>query len=167
MLTEEKIFKFTLIPVVIGVMGMIYVFRDNSFILTVMRPVVLFYVGMLMYRYREKIIISWKIFGVSLIAFLLMLCFKCTMIAMLVFFPYIFMFIAFGTRKKADWFGKYGEFSYGIYLWGFPVQQFVCNMFGGEMLWYLNVIVTIPIVVVLGIANYYLIEKPIMKISRK
>ena len=64
-----------------------------------------------------------------------------------------------GTRYKFSWFGKYGEYSYGIYLWSFPIQQIVVYYFGGSMNVFTHIVITIPISIIFGIISYYLVEK--------
>lgn len=162
-ITDKKRFKYTIPLAVVLVLAISYAFRGNTFILSVVRPMVLFYIGMVAYVYRGAIKLDWKLCVINLVFFVVAIVMKCDYVAMLIFFPYIIFYLAFGTRKKADWFGKYGEFSYGMYIWGWPVQQVICNVFGGSMDWYVNAILTIPIVLICGVLNYYVVEKRFMK----
>ena len=70
---------------------------------------------------------------------------------MLLFFPYTMMTLWFGLAQCPKQIGKLGNYSYGIYLWGCPVQQTIVYLFGGSMNPYVNFIIAIPIAILLGI----------------
>ncbi len=44
-------------------------------------------------------------------------------------FPYLVFYLAF-LPSKLNSFGKYGDFSYGIYIYAFPVQQWLIDSLG-------------------------------------
>ncbi len=57
------------------------------------------------------------------------------------------------------------DFSYGIYLWAYPVQQLVESIFPhGDN--YLGLAMSIPICVTLAAMSWFAIEKPVMKLAR-
>lgn len=58
--------------------------------------------------------------------------------------------------RRAD---RFGDFSYGLFLWGFPVQQTVLHFLYPLPLW-VNFSLVITISGVLAIATYRLVEKP-------
>ena len=39
---------------------------------------------------------------------------------------YVILYLAFANTSKFKNFTKHGDFSYGLYIWGWPVQQVVC-----------------------------------------
>jgi peptidoglycan/LPS O-acetylase OafA/YrhL len=84
-------------------------------------------------------------------------------IAMILLFPYVMFTLAYATKHKISNFGKYGEFSYGIYLWGWPIQQIIVSICGNGMNAYLNAIITIPIAFIMAVITYYVVEKPALK----
>ena len=52
-----------------------------------------------------------------------------------------------------------GESTYAMYLFGFVIQQSVVAIFGGQMLWYVNFIISAIVSIVLGcILNYLMIK---------
>lgn len=72
--------------------------------------------------------------------------------------PYVV--VALGTRStpimRAA--GRFGDFSYGLYLWGFPVQQLVVLALGPLALW-LDLLVVVPITLALAVASWHLVER--------
>jgi peptidoglycan/LPS O-acetylase OafA/YrhL len=77
---------------------------------------------------------------------------------------YFLMWAAIAWTKLQNW-EKYGDFSYGIYIFGWPLMQF-CSYFGlhdAGMLVYFAVIAVAAHVV--GFCSWHLIEKPAMSLK--
>jgi len=79
---------------------------------------------------------------------------------------YLLLHLAFNKRIKFQNFGKYGDFSYGIYLYGFLIQQLVIMYFNGKISYTLNYLMSFLIALVMGIVSYHYIEKPCMSLKR-
>jgi peptidoglycan/LPS O-acetylase OafA/YrhL len=52
------------------------------------------------------------------------------------------------------------DYSYGIYLYGFAVQQTVVYMLPAARLWYVNLLVSLPLVVLIAAFSWHVVEKP-------
>jgi peptidoglycan/LPS O-acetylase OafA/YrhL len=159
---KQKIYKWTLPLLAIAAVLLYVMFYENSFIISVIRPVLLFYIGMGIYVYREKINFSYISTIISVLMFCIALIFKLDGVAMFVFFPVFVFGMSYATKRKFTSFTKYGEFSYGIYLWGWPVQQVICELWGSGITWYENAAISIVIASILGVLNYYIVDKKIM-----
>ncbi|HEY5746058.1 MAG TPA: acyltransferase [Chryseolinea sp.] len=63
-------------------------------------------------------------------------------------------------------FGQYGDFSYGLYLFGFPVQQivysFIGNRFSIPISFFICLLSTLP----LAVLSWFLVEKRFLKLKR-
>lgn len=80
-------------------------------------------------------------------------------ILLMLVLPYIVL--AFST-KATPWISKAGRFgdpSYGIYLYGFPVQQALFKVVGPSMGPLENTAMAVPIVVALAYLSWYTVEK--------
>ena len=72
--------------------------------------------------------------------------------------PYMVIYLA-NLKGRINDFGKMGDFSYGIYIYAFPVQQTIIY-FGGITISVFNLcILSALIVLVLSILSWHLIEK--------
>lgn len=80
---------------------------------------------------------------------------------------FITIFIALNQNIEMGNFGKYGDFSYGIYIYSFPIQQLVTFYFGGAMNPYANFFISYPIALLFAILSWNLIEKPALSLKRK
>lgn len=68
------------------------------------------------------------------------------------------LFIHVSFIKTFSWMDRIGDFSYGVYLWGWPVQQIVFR-FNPEQNPVENAIVSIAICLIIGSFSWHLIEK--------
>lgn len=59
-----------------------------------------------------------------------------------------------------------GDYSYGVYLYGAPIQQSVVWAFGPLNSWALNVAVALPIVVGFALFSWHFVEKPFMQVKK-
>lgn len=89
---------------------------------------------------------------------------------LLIFIPYIAGYVvlsfAFSNKIKLYRFGKYGDFSYGIYIYGYLIQQIIIMFFNGQMTSTLNYIIAIPIAIVCGLLSYHLVEEKCLKFKK-
>lgn len=59
---------------------------------------------------------------------------------------------------------RFGDFSYGLYLWAFPVQQLVIDQFGVQRM-SVNLVLVVGISLVMAVVSWYLVERPSMKLK--
>lgn len=96
---------------------------------TVMRPTFLYFIGMACYIYRGGIRISNVHAGVAFTLFLVLCPMGLADFAMLTCFPIIALWLAF-YASRPKWTQKLGklDFSYSLYLWGWPVGQILVEL---------------------------------------
>ncbi len=123
------------------------------------RPCAMFLLGMAFWVYRDNIVLDGKIALIALAGLILSIVFKVSNIGLCVFFPYIVFYLSFCKKQCNDFLGNLGCYAYGIYLWGFPIQQAVVQLFGGQMNPYLNFAISAPISILLGILTYFVAEE--------
>lgn len=124
-----------------------------------------FVAGMLVYCYKDKITINRTLF----------ICFSLlTLISMKYggfkeLFPilgsYLVICIAYSKKIKLYNFSKFGDLSYGLYIFAFPIQQLVTWCYGGKMNVFLHFFISFLICVVLSYASWHLIEKQFLKLK--
>lgn len=56
---------------------------------------------------------------------------------------------------------RHGDYSYGIFLFGFPIQQAVTQVMGPSFHeWYWNIAVAVPLTILFAILSWHAVEKP-------
>ncbi|MBI4922702.1 MAG: acyltransferase [Devosia nanyangense] len=55
-----------------------------------------------------------------------------------------------------------GDFSYGIYIYGWPIQQAAAHFFPG-LTSYPSNLVTLPLALMFGVASWFLVERPVLR----
>lgn len=124
-----------------------------------------FSAGMMLYALRDYVVLDKQMAMIALAALVIFILNGAYAIPFAVFGSYLVMYAAFSNRVRLYGFSKYGDFSYGIYIYGFPVQQAVVAQFGGSMNPYLNMMISYPITVVLAILSWKFVEKPCIKLK--
>jgi peptidoglycan/LPS O-acetylase OafA/YrhL len=56
-----------------------------------------------------------------------------------------------------------GDYSYGIYLYGYVVQQAIFAISPIFDVWYLNLLVSLPLVIIIAYASWHLVELPVLQ----
>jgi peptidoglycan/LPS O-acetylase OafA/YrhL len=60
-----------------------------------------------------------------------------------------------------------GDYSYGIYLYGFPIQQMVFSMIPGAKSPVENFVASMPFIIGFAMLSWHGIEKPILRLRSK
>jgi peptidoglycan/LPS O-acetylase OafA/YrhL len=81
-------------------------------------------------------------------------------------FSYVIIYAGFFKFAPLQGFSKYGDFSYGIYLYAFPMQQLCLHLFGNNVDFGVFLISSLVLTLVCGIFSWYAIEKPALGLKR-
>jgi len=73
--------------------------------------------------------------------------------------PYIVVTFGLAVTPVLRRFGRFGDFSYGMYLFAFPVQQSIVHLFKNEVGFYTLVVGTTVVSVACAYASWHLVEK--------
>ncbi|MCS6499057.1 MULTISPECIES: acyltransferase family protein [pseudomallei group] len=86
-------------------------------------------------------------------------------VAMLVAFaiPYVVLTIGMRSWPIIRRAGRFGDVSYGIYLYAFPVQQIIAQHLAGKIPVGLSIVLSLVVVIPIAFASWHLVEKRAMK----
>jgi len=59
-----------------------------------------------------------------------------------------------------------GDYSYGVYLYAFPLQQAFSWVFASHRSWWLNIMFAVPASLAFAALSWHLVEKPLLKRKR-
>lgn len=120
-------------------------------------PVPFFLLGMLLYAFRDHVYLNWKPVAVLSVIYLVSQYSRVSTILFYVTFVYGVLWLASARsllRIKLS-----HDYSYGIYLYGFVVQQIVASIWP-VMNNYLSFLIAVPITVALAALSWHLVERP-------
>ena len=158
--------KFLLLSVPVFVLAAVYYVKFSPLQLSVVRAVLLFYLGVLIWVLRDHITIS-PVLGLATIVLWFVMVFRgIDNLAMLTVFPIVCFCLAYGMGNHFSKFGTKFELSYGIYLWAFPIQQVLVQFFPA---WhpYINALVAALLATCGAFVNHFVIAVPLGKYLKK
>ncbi|MFN3819233.1 acyltransferase family protein [Blastomonas sp.] len=74
--------------------------------------------------------------------------------------------VAYMRSTVAEKYNLLGDYSYGIYIYAFPIQGLMVHLFG-PLTPIENVALALPITIVLAIASWHWVEKPALALSKR
>jgi peptidoglycan/LPS O-acetylase OafA/YrhL len=121
--------------------------------------------GMLFFLFKDKRILDWKVLVVLFIFYTVFAVMKNSEVLNIMnyfFVPYLVMFLS-SIPGKLNNVSKLGDFSYGLYIYAFPIQQLL--IFGSNNnISILNLIIfSILCTLIFAAGSWYLVEKRALK----
>ena len=154
--------KFLLLSIPVFALAAVYYVKFSPLQLSVVRAVLLFFLGVLIWVLRDHITIS-PVLGLATIVLWFVMVFRgIDNLAMLTVFPVACFCLAYGMGNHFSKFGTKFELSYGIYLWAFPIQQALAQYFPA---WnpYVNALVAALLATCGAFVNHFVIAVPLGK----
>jgi peptidoglycan/LPS O-acetylase OafA/YrhL len=124
----------------------------------------IFSLGMLFYLYRDKIIISNTLAAVALVVFIAGMRLDLYYGVGAVMWAYLCMWAA--VRLPFHNVDKYGDFSYGLYIYAFPVEQMLSLYHVNSWGYVPYVLLSLAVATVLAVGSWYGIERPSQRLKR-
>jgi peptidoglycan/LPS O-acetylase OafA/YrhL len=143
----------------------IYKFNPNI-VLDSFKPLLFFCLGMTVYAFRNNLVIDFRLWIIMVVLSIAAFFINATMFIDLFYLTFAYSILVAGTSSLAMGIKLPGDFSYGIYIYGFLVQQITAH-FLPELTVYNSMLITIPISCVLGALSWYLIESPAMDLGKR
>jgi len=150
-----------------GLLDMFHNFYSSYNIAQGTELLMYFMAGMVFYLYRDRISLRRRYFLLSIPFLLIALALQ-----MQLFKPwcalwgaYDLFYLASSQRSPFKRFGAHGDFSYGMYIYAFPIQQSLVHFFGTSLLTGIEFIVATGITLLFAMVSWNLIEKPALKLK--
>ncbi len=132
------------------------------------RFITYFSAGMCFYVFRNHIPRSRMLLVVSVAVLLASTClFKGLLLTQPIFGSYVLFYFAFSTHYSFQNFAKSGDFSYGVYLYGWPIQQLIIVYFEKYMDVTLLFILSMIVTLCFAYLSWHYVEKPFLSLKGK
>lgn len=164
---KKRKFSVTIPLVTVFVLLVYYFAADNAVLLSALSACFFFYIGMAYYVYRDCVVLRWQYAVIAGAALGVSVVFRIAVWGLFLCFPYILLVLWYGAPQISPMISAVGNFSYGMYLWGFPIQQAVIYFSGDHMSPAANILASLPLSMILGAVTFYLCEKPFGTKRRK
>lgn len=153
--------------ILIVLLGLILLYKFNpDIVMDSFKPLLFFFLGVATYSFRNQVRIDLRIcigmIALSIVSYVINL--KVFIDIFYVTFAYSILVV--GTSSFLKRITLPGDFSYGIYIYGFLVQQ-ITAYFLPEMTVYYSMLITMPATCILGALSWYLIESPAISWGNK
>lgn len=160
-------FRKHLLLVILGVCyllqmaNQLHVFSDRAIDASRYAVVIAFIAGLVIFRYRTVIKWSVGLFCLSAIVSFVLLSIPQGIDFSGLPVAYVAAYLGLLNPAKKTWLLK-GDYSYGLYLYGYPIQQALVAAVPLATVWYWNLALAVPAALVVAVLSWHLVEKPVL-----
>ena len=158
-LLKPKRIKYSLVGLLIISLSVFLLRNRYTKIETFIVPCIMYYEGTIYFIFKDKIKYNLKIIILSVCVLLGSIWANCMMLGIVFVFPYIMVYFWFNTKQYFKKTYILGNISYTMYLWGFPIQQYVGYKTNWEISAYENFVISIIIDIFMGTMTHVFVEK--------
>lgn len=137
---------------------------DDGFVVRMLRLATYFLAGALIYLLRDRIVYSHWLGASSVIA--LALTAATSTFQAFAGLPLAYLMMYLGVALPFASVGRRNDISYGMYIYAFPVQQFIALTIGPSLSVWLFALVAVVTTVPFAWASWLLVERPAMTLRR-
>ena len=166
-LFTKKVLMIIFILIIVVALSLLYGNRFYHFTTDVhikpaFRFLPLFFMGSLFYILKDKLFLSTRLF--LFLVFLIILSNKNAQVYYVLHYlliGYVILYLAYIPKGKIRYFNRLGDYSYGLYIYAYPVQQSVIALnpgISGLNAFYMSFLITL----ILAIVSWHLLERKML-----
>jgi peptidoglycan/LPS O-acetylase OafA/YrhL len=126
-----------------------------------------FVAGMILYRLRETRFFDGRIALLALAGLVASVPLGRFLLLFPLFGAYLVIYVALDRRLPVLRAARFGDLSYGLYIYGWPVQQALLYASGGRLLWWQLFPLALAIAAALAFLSWHLVEQPALRLKPK
>ena len=124
-----------------------------------------FAVGMILYRLRATRIFDSRIAALAFLGLVLSVPLRQFIPLFPLFGCYLALWLALNPNLPVIRAARFGDLSYGLYIYGWPVEEGVIWALGGRALWWQVFTLALPAAAVLAFLSWHLVERPALQMK--
>jgi len=125
-----------------------------------------FFLGSALYLYRTSVPWNWRVALALLLLSLLSAGTELWLYIHVLTLPYLTIYLAHLKIPGLSRFGKFGDFSYGIYIFSFPIQQLLVHWLNPQLSLPAFMALSLAASIAVGVLSWHLIESPALRLKR-
>lgn len=125
-----------------------------------------FSAGMMLFTFRKAITLNKWFVLFSFMMLYLGACYGGIKELFIFFGSYIVIYFAYTPIWKLSNFSKLGDFSYGLYIYAFPIQQLLTYLHGGKMNYFSNFIISFILTLIVSVLSWHFVEKRVLNLKK-
>jgi peptidoglycan/LPS O-acetylase OafA/YrhL len=124
-----------------------------------------FAAGMILYKLRNTRIFDGRVALLALAGLALSVPLRQFIPLFPVFGCYLALWLALTPRLPVIQAARFGDLSYGLYIYGWPVEEAVIWLRGGQATWWQLFAIALPATAVLAFLSWHLVESPALRLK--
>ena len=124
-----------------------------------------FAAGMVLYKLRHTRIFDGRIALLALAGFVTSVPLRQFLPLFPLFGCYLALWLAVTPRLPVIPAARFGDLSYGIYIYGWPAEQGVVWLLGGRAMWWQVFLLALPAAAALAFISWHLVERPALRLK--
>jgi len=124
-----------------------------------------FAAGMVLYKLRDTRIFDGRIALLALAGLVLSVPLRQFLVLFPVFGCYLALWLALTPRLPVIPAARFGDLSYGIYIYGWPAEQAAIWLLGGRAAWWQVFLLASPAAAALAFLSWHLVEHPMLRLK--
>ncbi len=124
-----------------------------------------FAAGMVLYKLRHTRIFDGRIALLALAGLALSIPLRQFILLFPVFGCYLALWLAVSPRLTVIPAARFGDLSYGLYIYGWPVEQTVMWLSGGRAAWWQVFLIALPAASAIAFLSWHLVERPMLRLK--
>jgi peptidoglycan/LPS O-acetylase OafA/YrhL len=124
-----------------------------------------FVAGMILYKLRDRRIFDGRIALLALAGLVVSIPLGRFLLLFPLFGAYLVLYLALDRRLPVLRAARFGDLSYGLYIYGWPVQQALLFASGGRLLWWQLFPLALAIAAALAFLSWHLVEQPALRLK--
>jgi peptidoglycan/LPS O-acetylase OafA/YrhL len=128
----------------------------------------MFFIGVNIYNYKDKIKLNFECFILSLLIILFFAITNKNILQYIYIFilPYVLFYLVYIPKGLIRKFNLIGDYSYGIYIYAFPIQQYIIYKYP-HISFFMYFLSSFILTLILSILSWYLIEEKALRLKGK
>jgi peptidoglycan/LPS O-acetylase OafA/YrhL len=123
-----------------------------------------FAAGMALYKLRDRPIYAPRYAALALACLVLGSALRLFIPAFALFGSYLVLSLAFAGKKVIPA-ARFGDLSYGLYIYGWPIEQAVTRALGGAAPWWEVFALSLPAAAACAFCSWHLVEGPALRLK--